>query len=473
MLEGRSQGHRFLAQSPEDVRALHQLCREGRLYDVERWIDEGKPLQLAPEANRKGSRPKTALQIALETGQHSLASLLLRSGYRLELERYAPLGLALQARRWDLFDLLLECGADLKSVDVYTVLNTYNVELYERFRAAGYDLTERHEMASILGHGASNRPLLGLVKRHRTEDPKIQMELNIALGYHVREGNERGVNLCLWAGADPHAAAPNPALGVSEDADPEDGEECFIGWSAIEEAARVGHLKTLKRLGPDPARDDFDDLYQCARYESIIAFLATMQPPMDLTRILSWHFWWVGDRSPWADRRGTGNIEALLACGVRWQESNPERLTQIRRSLLKVGDYDLKRILSRLGRPEICAPETYEELIRTPRIQKRLLASGLVKKPVSERERRRHELARLMCRYDRVALYEQVWAQPVQDVAKAYGISGVRLGKVCRTLEVPVPPLGYWARVRSGCTVRKPPLPKLNGHEPSHSGGHS
>ncbi len=134
MPESRSQGHRPLAQSPEDVRALHQLCREGRLYEVERWIADGKPLQLAPEAIRKGTRPKTALQIALEGGQHSLAFLLLKNGYRLDLERYAPLDVALQSRRWDLFDLLLEWGADLKSVDVYTVLNTYNVDLYERFR---------------------------------------------------------------------------------------------------------------------------------------------------------------------------------------------------------------------------------------------------------------------------------------------------------------------------------------------------
>ena len=71
----------------------------------QRWIVDGKPLRLAPEAIGKGTRPKTALQIALETGQHSLSSLLLKSGYRFELERYAPLDLALQARRWDLFDL--------------------------------------------------------------------------------------------------------------------------------------------------------------------------------------------------------------------------------------------------------------------------------------------------------------------------------------------------------------------------------
>jgi hypothetical protein len=149
-------------------------------------------------------------------------------------------------------------GADLKSADVDTVLNTYNVELYERFRAAGYDLTERHAMGSTLGHGTRNRPLLGFVKRHRTEDPKIQTELNIAIGYHVREGNERGVSLCLWAGADPHSPAPNVELSISENADPEDEEEGFIGWSAIEEAASHGHLSILTRLGPDPARDDFD-----------------------------------------------------------------------------------------------------------------------------------------------------------------------------------------------------------------------
>ena len=73
----REDWNRPLAQSPDDARALHQMCREGRLYDVERWIAEGKPLQLTPGAIRKGTRQKTALQIALESGQHSLAFLLL------------------------------------------------------------------------------------------------------------------------------------------------------------------------------------------------------------------------------------------------------------------------------------------------------------------------------------------------------------------------------------------------------------
>jgi hypothetical protein len=422
---------------------------------VERWISEEKPLQVAPEALRKGTRPKTALQIAIETGQHSLVRLLLSKGYQLELERYRPLDMALQARRWDLFDLLLEWGADLKSVDVYTVLSTYNAELYERFRSAGYDLTRGHEMASILGHGTSNRPLLGFVKRHRTEDQKIQNELNLALGHQAREGNEKGVALCLWAGADAHAPA-------SDDADTGEGEG-RSGWSAIERAASEGHLSILQRLGPDPSRDNFDELYRYAKSGSIISFLSSIQLPKDVTSIINSQLWWVANPFPWGSfHRGTGTIEALLACKVRWQEFDPQRLADIRRSLLKLRDYDLKPIMGRLKRPEVCAPETYQELIRTSSIQARLLALGLWKKPVREGERRRDEVARLLRRYDRKALYEQVWSRPVQEIAKSYGISGVRLGKICRSLMVPVPPRGYWARVQNGHRLKKPSLPKLS-----------
>ena len=459
---------RDLAQSPDDLRPLHELCRDGHLYEIDRWIADGKPLQLAPEANRKGTRPKTALEIALRTGQHSLAFLLLKSGYRLELERYSPLDVVLQSRRWDLFELLLEWGGDLKSVDLYSLLNTYNTELYERFRAAGYDLTERHELGSVLGHGTSNRPLFGFAKRHRIEDPKIQRELNIALGCHARKGNERGVALCLWAGADPHAAAPDPDSRISEDPDPEDGEDRFDGWSAIEGAALAGHLNILKRLGPDPAHDDFDHLYQLARDESIVKFLVTIQPPKHLTPILSSHLWWLGDPFRFGNYRTAETVEAVLNCGVRWEETDPRKLTGIRKSLLGIRDYELKRILSRLARADICAPETYHELLRTPTMQQRLLALGLVKKPMSEREkhqaerkRRADEVERLISRYDRATVYERVWSQPVQEVAKTYGISGVRLGKVCRMLEIPVPPRGYWARVRSGHVARKPSLPQL------------
>ncbi len=336
------------------------------------------------------------------------------------------------------------------------MLDTYNADLYERFMAAGYDLTKRHEMASILGYGTSNRPLLGFVKRHREKVPKIQEELNLALGYHVRKGNEKGVALCLWAGADAHARTSE----VSDNPDTETDNEPS-GWSAIEQAASEGNLPILQRLGPDPSRDNFEELYRYAENGSIISFLSTIQLPKEITSILNSQLWWVANSFPFSSPRGTGAVEALLACKVRWEEIDPQRIGHIRRSLLKISDYELMAIITRLKRPQVCSPETYQKLISTPSIQARLLALGLWRKPVSEKDRRKEELAILLRRYDRTVLYEQVWSRPAQQVAKSYGVSVPKFRRVCRGLNVPVPPRGYWARVHNGYAMKTPALPKL------------
>jgi hypothetical protein len=66
--------------------------------------------------------------------------------------------------------------------------------------------------------------------------------------------------------------------------------------------------------------------------------------------------------------------------------------------------------------------------------------------------------------YEREKLYEEVWNEPALVVAKRYGISGVALGKTCRKLVVPLPPRGYWARVRAGRKAPpRPPLPPYEG----------
>jgi hypothetical protein len=61
----------------------------------------------------------------------------------------------------------------------------------------------------------------------------------------------------------------------------------------------------------------------------------------------------------------------------------------------------------------------------------------------------------------RVTLYELVWARPRSEVAKEFGISDVRLGKLCREMNVPAPPRGYWANLagrRKRRKFAKPPL---------------
>lgn len=59
----------------------------------------------------------------------------------------------------------------------------------------------------------------------------------------------------------------------------------------------------------------------------------------------------------------------------------------------------------------------------------------------------------------REELFALIWERPATEVAKELGISDVALGKLCRRLQVPKPPRGYWARVASGRTPRRPALP--------------
>ncbi len=66
-------------------------------------------------------------------------------------------------------------------------------------------------------------------------------------------------------------------------------------------------------------------------------------------------------------------------------------------------------------------------------------------------------------RYERAKLYEEVWVEAVTTVAKRYGISDVALRKICRKLAVPLPPLGYWAKLAAGKKIPTPPLPKHSG----------
>jgi hypothetical protein len=70
--------------------------------------------------------------------------------------------------------------------------------------------------------------------------------------------------------------------------------------------------------------------------------------------------------------------------------------------------------------------------------------------------------AGLLHHYNREELYEKVWSEPSRNVARQYGFSDVRLGKVCKALWVPVPGRGYWAKKAAGKpTPKRPSLPPL------------
>jgi hypothetical protein len=58
----------------------------------------------------------------------------------------------------------------------------------------------------------------------------------------------------------------------------------------------------------------------------------------------------------------------------------------------------------------------------------------------------------------RQELFEQIWETPISLLSKKYGISDVGLAKICKRMEIPRPPRGYWNKLKVG---KAPPKPQL------------
>lgn len=56
-------------------------------------------------------------------------------------------------------------------------------------------------------------------------------------------------------------------------------------------------------------------------------------------------------------------------------------------------------------------------------------------------------------------LFTRVWDTPMRKLAAEFAISDVGLAKVCRKHDIPVPPVGYWAKVAHGKPTTRPLLP--------------
>lgn len=56
-------------------------------------------------------------------------------------------------------------------------------------------------------------------------------------------------------------------------------------------------------------------------------------------------------------------------------------------------------------------------------------------------------------------LYDRVWSKAMRIAAPELGLSDVGLKKICKRLDIPTPPLGYWAKKEFGKAPKQPPLP--------------
>lgn len=197
-----------------DLRELIGLSLAGYVYDVERWIQGGGPIQALEYKRPRKPAVISPLRTAIRKKNRDLVLLLLCNGYRLDLEPSEPesvLDEALKIRALDILDLLLEWGANPRVVQTYSVIDTYKSDLIDRFWKAGLDFSADPEFASYLAHTV-NKPLYGWLRRNRS-DRRLQDALDVALLEAVSRDEELPARLLLWAGANPHRNVP--AIGGS------------------------------------------------------------------------------------------------------------------------------------------------------------------------------------------------------------------------------------------------------------------
>ncbi len=149
--------------------------------------------------------------IAIESGFHSMVEVLLQN-------EVPPDGSALSAalcrRNEDIVNLLLQYGADVRSLDFSDVVETASPALMRVFIDRGADPITGYPIAK--GLIQTTRPLLGIYKTYIDQYPQLQFQADMALRHFCEDGGLRGVCLLLWLGANPRAKVP---LDDDEDED--------------------------------------------------------------------------------------------------------------------------------------------------------------------------------------------------------------------------------------------------------------
>jgi hypothetical protein len=355
----------------EELRELVQLCSAGRVYDVERWIQEGRPLQASTYQRPRRASVVSPLLAAIRSKHRDVVLLLLCNGYRLDLEANAwnsVLDEALSVRAFDILDLLLKWGADATAVDAQSVVDTYKSDLIDRFWRAGADYTADPQFVRYLAYTV-NKPLYGWLRRNRS-DQRVQDALDVALLEAVVEDRELPVRLLLWAGADPHRKVP-----MARDLGQPDAWAEGAFWSSAEAAITFGRhqLFDLMRIEAMPG---LDAQASHAHDSWTLRKLVALRPPSDWSDVILAFIrqmcppW--GGGSPWDARDA---LQFIAASGGKLTTVPPDQISYLRRELLDLRTADdFLWLLRWLKKEQHCDPAIYEELTRTTAVRKKIEA---------------------------------------------------------------------------------------------------
>lgn len=370
------------APTYEDIRPLVDLCKNGHLFEVQDWIRSGKPVN-PPPPPKKGARPRSPLQYAIEFGFHSLVQVLVEGGAEIECGwKYCALTHALRKNRFNIVQLLVEHGADIKSVDMYEVFSTWQPNIMEYFIERGADVEEGNPLAQALC--SKIRTALGIFKKYKSRFPSFQRQINIALRHHCKEGSLKWISLLLWAGADPYAPGP--------DTPESDSEEDDDGISALEYAALYGHheIFAMKQVRIDPKHPVLASVLNYAHGDNASVLISELlakgvnpndQPNGGCSVIQSFVSGLGWSYNPFSDvekrnidtsesREKIKGIHILAKHGARWIPEDNSQIRHARGSLLRmIPDYTGEFVWI-MSKYRACDRRSLEALLRTPTIRR-------------------------------------------------------------------------------------------------------
>ncbi len=367
-----------IAETMEGVGPLVAAINGGRVYEVEKWIKGGEPIQFRYPADRRRS-PTSPLQAAIQTGQHDVVHLLLCNGYQLDLERFNPLDEALKCHRRDLVELLLTWGADPNAADPSEVVSSYDAALVERFWRLGVDLSRGRAFAEELAYTPTNKPLYGFFKRFAKEDPALQLALNHGLCLAVEglmfrdEGGEAAVALCRWAGAEPFACVPDP------DDEDDDDEECEGAegadrhrWSPYRCAAGLavsrGRLQLLEAMKLRADSPHFQRLYEVVDRPDVYDFLFDLEPPRNPEAVAHRALAGLGFDLSYLRANPEGLFKRVLERGGRLTSIPDSSRRQLQAHLRKHSGFLGRDLVQILQDPAKVKESVFLQIIQSPKL---------------------------------------------------------------------------------------------------------
>jgi ankyrin repeat protein len=367
----------------DEAKELIALCRAGKLYEIEKWIAVGKSIRTPPQMK------KAPLQVAIDTGFHSLIELLVRKEDSQTAKNRA-LSDAVTRRRLDLVQLLVSHGAEIQSMPLADVLLAWEPEMIRFFLENGADTATGAPFAAAFGEKVRTalRPFVEYKKTHPELARVLQEQADRALRHFCHEGDLKWVNLLLWAGANPRT------LGPTLDEQWADDPECYT--TALREACAKGNLEILRKLKPDPQTDDLSDLLSSAAFatskEAIDYLLARGAPPNDkrnggssaLDRCF-WHLGFGTFDSFFKKRLSTkGDVSKVFDCmrllvehGALWRPEDRSTLNSVRQALYKCEPVVTVDCVKLLAGNKAAPEETLERLLDAPRMRQHLSALGM------------------------------------------------------------------------------------------------